>query len=361
MALEDNIAGGHREFVPASTVLYLGVACRISSQKPADQGRVTRAGERELSWVIVIIGCLWASVLAGANHTFAQADQSSSVGLRTQEIQPSSVDSVIVESKSVVAGATDVIVGIRITNSASVMGLTVPLEFRAITPGAFITRVALGYRERLTDQLTSVRFANHYAERDGICQDSRAPGYKNVTASEVNWRVPVTGSPWGVLFSAFRYPPGPSLSPGSDTSGSLTLRFDVTSRAGTFEIDTSCVYPSTHLLLVAEVAGGGLAGITPVFEKGVITITPCACPHHGDVNGDGSTDGLDYSRLIDHVFFGDAAPAKDTSCPHTNRGDVNCDGAADIRDILHVREHLYGAGLPPCDPCACHSYPSDCP
>ncbi len=163
------------------------------------------------------------------------------------------------------------------------------------------------------------------------------------------------------MVSAFRFPPNPSLATGADSSGSLTLTVDVSSTTGTFEIDTTCAYPSNHLMLVGEYAVGDLTGIVPVFVKGVITIGKCDCRLHGDINGDGSIDAVDYSRLIDHVFFGGAAPPKDASCPHVNRGDINCDGTVDIRDVLHLREHLYGSGIPPCQPCACDSYPVDCP
>ena len=252
-------------------------------------------------------------------------------------------------------------IGIRIANAMPVMGLSVPLEIRAVTPGAFVTRVALGYRERLKDELTGIRFANHYPMKDYVCEDSDTPGYRAVTESKAGQRAAVAESPYGLLFSSFRLPPKPSLPPGADSLGSLTLTVDVTSTDGTFEIDTACTYPSNHLMLVAEHAVGELSGLAPVFVKGVITIGGCACTFHGDINGDGAIDALDYSRVIDHVFFGGATPAKDASCPHVNRGDINCDGAVDIRDVLHLREHMYGSGIPACAPCACDPYPRNCP
>lgn len=277
------------------------------------------------------------------------------------EISVSSLDSVIVQSRTVAPGDSNVVIGIRIVNAMPVMGLTVPLEFRAVTPGAFVTRAALGFSERLTTALSGARFANHYAKKDYVCPDSKTPGYQTVVASEVNWRVPVTASPWGVMISAFRFPPNPSLPVGADSAGSLTLTIDVTTTKGTFEIDTTCMTPTNHLMLVGEHPRGDLAGLLPVFVKGVITIGKCDCTHHGDINGDGAIDALDYSSVMDHVFFGGAEPAKDAACPHVNRGDVNCDGRVDIRDVLHLREHMYGSGVAACDPCTCAAYPVDCP
>jgi hypothetical protein len=58
------------------------------------------------------------------------------------------------------------------------------------------------------------------------------------------------------------------LEPGADATGSLVLTVDVTSTLGTFEIDTTCVDPSTHLTFLDQSA----FPIVPSFTKGVITI-----------------------------------------------------------------------------------------
>lgn len=304
---------------------------------------------------------LWAAALGGVCFGVQGRALAGGSGPEIDKIRASTRDSVIVQSRTIAPGDTNVTIAIRLVNSMPVMGLTAPLEFRAVTPGAFVTCVALGFRERLKTALSGARFANHYAKRDYECPDSHAPGYQGIVASEVNWSVPVTSSPWGVLFSAFRFLPNPSLTAGADSAGSLTLTVAVSRTKGTFEIDTACTYPSNHLVLVGEHPEGGLAGLIPVFVKGVITIGACDCKSHGDINGDGAIDALDYSRLIDHVFFGGKQPPKDASCPHVNRGDLNCDGKADIRDVLQLREHLDGSGIAACQPCACVSYPVDCP
>jgi len=276
-------------------------------------------------------------------------------------ISASTRDSVIVVSRTIDPGAKGAVIGIRIVNAMPVMGLTVPLEIRAVTPGAFVTSVALGFRERLKTTLSGARFTNHYAAKSYLCPDSKTLGYEVVAGQGVDTPVKVTASPWAVMMSAFRFPPNPSLAIGADRDGSLTLTVDVTTTRGTFEIDTTCMYPTNHLMLVGEHAIGELSGLAPVFVKGVVTIGKCDCQNHGDTNGDGSVDALDYSQVMDHVFFGGDAPPKDASCPHVNRGDINCDGTVDIRDVLHLREHMYGSGAAVCDPCACASYPTDCP
>ncbi|MEW5876401.1 MAG: alkaline phosphatase D family protein [Candidatus Zixiibacteriota bacterium] len=92
------------------------------------------------------------------------------------------------------------------------------------------------------------------------------------------------------------------------------------------------------------------------------TIVPCDCASHGDIAGDdGAIDNLDLAALIDHVFFGDAQPVTDFTCPHVDRGDIDCDGFDDATDLAHLIDIIYFGGPGPCDPCACTVYPVDCP
>lgn len=86
------------------------------------------------------------------------------------------------------------------------------------------------------------------------------------------------------------------------------------------------------------------------------------CGSHGDVGGDdGVINALDLQVLIDHIFFGAPAPPTDPGCPHLDRGDFNCDGVDTAVDMAHMIDHIFFGGPPPCNPCACVSYPSDCP
>jgi hypothetical protein len=86
------------------------------------------------------------------------------------------------------------------------------------------------------------------------------------------------------------------------------------------------------------------------------------CASHGDVAGDdGALDAVDLQVLIDHIFFGGADPTTDQGCPHIDRGDFNCDGSDDAIDLSHLIDHVFFGGAGPCNPCACVSYPDNCP
>lgn len=102
---------------------------------------------------------------------------------------------------------------------------------------------------------------------------------------------------------------------------------------------------------------------TPEFVGGTLTITdaPCSCTKNGDVYADDVLDALDLNALIDYVFFGGTEPLIDPICPHVNRGDYNCDGVDDALDLNYLIQLLFFAGPPPCDPCACTLYPTECP
>ncbi|GAB4321932.1 MAG: hypothetical protein Kow0074_13090 [Candidatus Zixiibacteriota bacterium] len=105
------------------------------------------------------------------------------------------------------------------------------------------------------------------------------------------------------------------------------------------------------------------ATFTPKFQDGTLTIDapPCSCPAQGDVEQDGFLDVLDLNALIDFVFFNGTQPTQDPNCVHIDRGDVNCDGFDDSVDINYLIDAIFFNGPDPCDPCACASYPTDCP
>ncbi len=85
------------------------------------------------------------------------------------------------------------------------------------------------------------------------------------------------------------------------------------------------------------------------------------CPHHGDLaSNDGLYTSEDLNVMIDVVFF-NAEATPDTGCPHVNRADVNCDGISDAIDINEYIVTLFFNGPPPCNPCACDPYPTNCP
>jgi hypothetical protein len=158
---------------------------------------------------------------------------------------------------------------------------------------------------------------------------------------------------------AFNEPPLPA---GADVAPSMRLIVDVTSTPGTFEVDTTCTVQDNHLLFaLSHDTNNVTIHAVPTFAKGTITIAACNCAHHGDVNGDSVIDVFDVSSLMDYLFYGGPAPAKDPYCPHVDRGDVDCSGADDVFDVLYLIDYVFSSGPAPCNPCACNPYPTNCP
>jgi hypothetical protein len=181
-------------------------------------------------------------------------------------------NSVVVESRTIVVGATDAPIAISLTNDTQLRAVVVPLIVREITPGSFITSATQSYGDRLTDHLTDIRRANQYATPDGACPG----GFHNVTYTHGEDPTPVAASPEGFLFQTLSIMQG-ALPAGSDATGSMVLTVDVTSTSGTFEIDTTCLDPNTHLLFVENQTGVN-PPIIPSFTKGTITISPNTPP-----------------------------------------------------------------------------------
>jgi hypothetical protein len=87
------------------------------------------------------------------------------------------------------------------------------------------------------------------------------------------------------------------------------------------------------------------------------------CVHHGDPVPDGVCDIFDVVTVI-NTAFRDVAPIIDADCPHSpgGRTDVNCDGVTDILDVtLFINKAFRDDNSPFCNPCACTSYPTNCP
>lgn len=271
-------------------------------------------------------------------------------------------DYMIVESKSVPAGATDVTVSIRVANSDTLQGLSLPLEIRSLTPGSRPTALRLGYADRLESRMDDFRIVNQYDTKNGFCQHSGESSYWVPLTMAGDTTVPVTHSPWAVAFATFRISIENALYPGADSTGSLLLYMDVSDVPGSFEIDTVCLDPAVHIGFVISVPSVELPnGVSPSFTKGVITISGCDCSHHGDLDGDGQITALDIGLLIDYLFAGGDAPPRDSDCPHVDRGDLDCDGSDTSLDLSHMVDFLFAGGPPPCDPCDCDPYPASCP
>lgn len=271
----------------------------------------------------------------------------------------SAENSVVIESKSVPANATDVVVHVKLANDDTLSIIEIPLEIRAITPGSFVTSVEVSFQERMASALQDYRITGYYSAFNGTCIGSGQPAYRVRDCSVTDTTVTVTAAPSGLIITCLRTSLAHDLASGVDSIGSIALRFSVTGTPGTFEIDTTCIGPEHHLFFFhSYVATGNL--IIPSFTKGIITITDCDCSHHGDIDGDGFITSLDLGLLIDHVYGGQPAPPSDPSCPHVDRGDVDCNGYDDSLDVGRIIDILY-AGASACEPCDCDPYPTSCP
>ncbi len=276
-------------------------------------------------------------------------------------------NSLTIESKTVPVGATAVEIRISFENEDTLGFFELPLEIRQVTPGSFVERMGIDFADRIGSIWQSFQFTLHY-DRRAITEC--APGGDS-TFYPILDTIPyapapgslmvVSGPPWGVLISAFRGAGESLLMPGHDTTGSVVLTLDVTSVPGTFEIDTTCVSPHHHPAFLRTDPVTTYAYQSVAFTKGVITIASCNCQYHGDLNGDGVIDAVDYNELINWVFYNQGPPPTDTTCPHIDRGDVNCDGFDDAVDVNYLSNHIYFNGPAPCDPCECEPYPTNCP
>ncbi|HUU45483.1 MAG TPA: hypothetical protein VM118_07080, partial [Acidobacteriota bacterium] len=134
---------------------------------------------------------------------------------------------------------------------------------------------------------------------------------------------------------------------------SARLYFNVTGTAGTFEIDTTCITPGNHLILVDNVTWD----LLPVsFTKGVVTIVDsCMCDCHADPICDSVHNILDLVAIVGVAFQGaDPIPDPNPFCPYETTG-VNCDDVTNVLDVGLMNLVVnYGANPDStfCDPCA---------
>ena len=86
------------------------------------------------------------------------------------------------------------------------------------------------------------------------------------------------------------------------------------------------------------------------------------CPHQGDIaENNGIIDAIDLNAMIDYLFYSAPQPIADPGCPGVDRSDFNCDGRTDAVDLNGYIDYIFYTGPNPCNPCACVSYPDNCP
>ena len=202
-------------------------------------------------------------------------------------------DRVTVEPKTVSLGATGVDIAIFIENGLSLQALDVPLVIREITPGSYITALSMSYADRLPESpgapLSDIVIKHQFPTPNGSC----GPDGFGLPAGVVDFV-----SPDAVNFARAKIT-SPPLTAGLDATGSLHLTVDVTTSSGEFEIDTTCVDPSNHLLFAIDPSGM----VAPAFEKGIITITG-SCDDFDGVIADADSSQHYGLYLIKFTHFG---------------------------------------------------------
>jgi len=140
----------------------------------------------------------------------------------------------------------------------------------------------------------------------------------------------------------------PALTGGSGVVAYLWVRAPSTAIPGqTVVVDSAWLGAATRLRLVSYFQDG----YPNYFARGSITINPCDCARHGDINGDLAIDVFDVVALIDIAFAGAPAAPTDPNCPHATRADFNCDRIIDVFDVIHAIDYAFSGGTPPCNPC----------
>jgi hypothetical protein len=207
-------------------------------------------------------------------------------------------NSIVVESKTVDPGETDVTIGVYVSNSVALNSLIMPLEIRQGTPCSYIAdNFDFTVQGRvLASGLMDNALAAYYPTPDPTnwCSGPVSRTYQGGESTPVNFFTsPDALVWWGIRVS------GQPLQSGIDVIPSFLLTFDVTSTPGQFEVDTCCRHPSTHL----EFTDTGDQPVPVDFTMGTVTISGKPCNNRPeDVNCDGVVDVLDVVKAVNVAF-----------------------------------------------------------
>lgn len=179
-------------------------------------------------------------------------------------------DSVIIVGGRYSPGETFVNIGIRLINSVELSEVSVPLQLRSVTPGAFVTSLNMTYSARLGDPST---LPDVYRTDQFDAPAGGAPCSYLLPTHTDGATHPVTASPEGVWFQRAGNEIADWLEIGSDPEAvpSMYIGVDLTATSGIFEIDTMCIDPGgpSNFLRFADGTG---ADVPVVFVKGIVTI-----------------------------------------------------------------------------------------
>lgn len=311
-----------------------------------------------------------ALALAIAAFSFAIVSGTDKIE-KPQTTAANAVNSVVVESQTLMVGIPGSTVGVSISNSVSIAGFLVPLEIRPLTPGTSIAQT-IEYRMNPTGRVAHSPLGFADSSVDSLWPEAArvlrqacvtcsvgcsGPVSSSYCVSDTNCSFPTT--PYGLFFGTVSTGDPNSgdiivLAPGDDpgtTAADASLQIELTEigpQPGIFEIDTACWLPANHIGYV--LANGGF--VSTSFTKGVIELR-CDCNCHADPFCDGQTNIQDVVRLIDVAFRGGTGVAQ-TFCPRAAE-DVNCDGVVNIQDVVTMIDVAFRGGDPNtlfCDACA---------
>jgi hypothetical protein len=188
---------------------------------------------------------------------------------------------------------------VQIVNDVELRGLNIPVVVRAGTGGCYPTALSAEYpsdgRLDVVPQpfggngyLYEVNFLNGYESEDGTCKGGAAGGFGTIdaTLSGNTTTINTPGDPDAFLFARNRQT-GANMPVGDDAASgnpSALIHFTCPGDVGDFTIDTTCVNPAGHFLMIND-AGGAIA--TAVFIPAVIECNANQCPtgSYADVSG----------------------------------------------------------------------------
>lgn len=263
-------------------------------------------------------------------------------GYGYERAQLSMTNSVVVESKAVGLNSTDVTIDVSYTNSALTEAITLPLEFRTVSGGAFISDFDTVVIDPSLNAVTAFMVQN--AKDVPAAQTCSGP--VSSTWSGAPPFAPVTSSPYSYLFSGVATFGAVAVHTTSQLG--WTLIIDVNGSPGDFEIDTCCWAPGNHLIF--SVSG---TPVVPSFTKGIVTLLPSASggTRRGDVNCDGYVDVDDVNAYND--YFNNGTPL---TCVAAS--DVNGDAIPlTPSDLVYLIRIVNGSApispdcIPGCDCC----------
>jgi hypothetical protein len=280
---------------------------------------------------------------------------------------------VTVESRVFTPGQVACTVGVSFSNDVPLTLVAMPLEFRTVTGGAYMSGPSSAWHRGLNQggriynsplgptshnpgtpggwppaSVTNLNFAHPYNVGSGCVRPSDSTtAWGSADPANLDFI-----SPDAILFvtlstgDPIQLEEDITLDPGADPLGtsnaSYLINFHVNNNIGYFEIDTTCTRPQVRLAYRGETD----QPIHVDFTKGIISI----CSPPADADGDHLADCVDNCPFVsnpdqadaDGDGIGDACdpcptdPSNTCPCVCPCLADPDCDSAITISDVARV-------------------------